>query len=317
MSTSLALLAYAVAIAVGAPRLWGGWASRAPRLALGVLSALALGLLLATSLAGIALAVPVAVFSSGLSDLLGACVTAIRVAYSSPSSAVAATLGLALAAGVIVRAVACVAANVRVARLQRAQHARLLASVARPSALPDVSVVEAETVAAYCLPGQHRQIVLTSRALAALEPHQLAAVVAHEQAHLRGSHHLLVALAEGLERAFPWVPFFRFARQEVGGLVEYLADDAATRVEQRLTVAAALVVLAEAGAPRPALAAGGPGAMARVRRLLAPANPLHKGATALIAAAALLAVAAPAAAAAAPALQAARLDYCPVIFSEF
>ena len=45
------------------------------------------------------------------------------------------------------------------------------------------------------------------------------AVLAHEQAHLRGRHHLVLAAGRILRRAFPWVPAFRWAYEEVTRLV--------------------------------------------------------------------------------------------------
>ena len=55
-------------------------------------------------------------------------------------------------------------------------------------------------------------------------------------------------------------------------LAEMAADDAATRRHDRGDLAAALVVLATASVRAAALTAGGPAAVARVQRLLAPAR---------------------------------------------
>ncbi|TDD13757.1 hypothetical protein E1294_39770 [Nonomuraea diastatica] len=41
----------------------------------------------------------------------------------------------------------------------------------------------------YCVPGRHSQMVITTGAMRSLGPEQVAAVLAHEQAHLRGRHH--------------------------------------------------------------------------------------------------------------------------------
>ena len=53
-----------------------------------------------------------------------------------------------------------------------------------------------------------------------------------------------------------------------------VADDAATRTVDRLTLATALVRLAEGSTPAGALGAGGSTALLRVRRLADPAAPL-------------------------------------------
>jgi len=91
-----------------------------------------------------------------------------------------------------------------------------------------------------------------------------------------------------------------------------LADDAAARRHQRHTVAAALLQVAEARAPAAGLAAGGPTAVARVRRMLAPARPVSLPARILATAAVTAALLLPVAVAAAPAAAATRLDYCPL-----
>jgi len=125
-------------------------------------------------------------------------------------------------------------------------------------ALPGVTaavVLDAPRPAAYCVPGRPGTIVLTSGALALLDPAQLAAVLAHERAHLASRHHLLIALTRGLAAVFPAVPLFTQGPQNVTRLAEMCADDAATRHSGRRTVMAALLVMAT-GAAVPAAALG-------------------------------------------------------------
>src|SRR5581483_3535026 len=98
---------------------------------------------------------------------------------------------------------------------------------------------------------------------------QLQAVLAHERAHLRCRHHLMLAAAAALARAFPRVPLFAQAGPELGVLAE-MAADAAARRHGPDHLAKALVILARAGTRPAALAAGGPAAIARIQRLLAP-----------------------------------------------
>jgi hypothetical protein len=74
----------------------------------------------------------------------------------------------------------------------------------------------------------------------------LAAVVAHERAHLVGRHHLLVTLAGVPAEAFPRIPAFCHARVQVARLAELAADDAAAQRSPRLTVAGALLTLSAA-----------------------------------------------------------------------
>lgn len=140
----------------------------------------------------------------------------------------------------------------------------------------DALVVQFDEPMAYCMPGRGGQTVITTGALRALSPEQVAAVLAHERAHLKGRHHLVLAGAEALARAFPGVPLFAQARAEIAPLVELLADDVAARRHSRFLVASALVGLATARVPGFALGAGGETALTRLRRMLGPAVPLTR-----------------------------------------
>src|SRR6202011_4422901 len=53
-------------------------------------------------------------------------------------------------------------------------------------------------------------------------------VLAHEQAHLRCRHHLLVTMADALGAAYPMIAAFRLGREQVRVLAELSADDAAS-----------------------------------------------------------------------------------------
>ena len=133
-------------------------------------------------------------------------------------------------------------------------------------------VLDAAQPAAYCVPGRPAAIVLTSAALAVLDPGQLTAVLAHERAHLAGRHHLLIALTRGLAATFPGVPLFTQGPAEVARLAEMCADDAAARHSSRPTLVAALLAMGTGTAvPAAALAATGGAVTARVQRLLEPA----------------------------------------------
>jgi hypothetical protein len=58
--------------------------------------------------------------------------------------------------------------------------------------------------------------------------------------------------------------------------VELHADDAATRAHDPRLLATALVVLATAASPAPALAAGAADSVQRIHRLLGPCEPLGR-----------------------------------------
>jgi Zn-dependent protease with chaperone function len=161
--------------------------------------------------------------------------------------------------------------------VQRGQRrTRAHAEVARITgrSLPGVSatvVLDATQRAAYCLAGRPATIVVTSGALAVLDPPQLGAVLAHERAHLAGRHHVVIALTRALAASFPAVPLFTRAPAEVARLAEMCADDAAARRSGRPALIAALLAMGTGAAvPAAALAATACAVTARVTRLLEP-----------------------------------------------
>jgi Zn-dependent protease with chaperone function len=131
--------------------------------------------------------------------------------------------------------------------------------------------------------GRPAAIVVTSGALAVLDPPQLRAVLAHERAHLAHSHHALATVTRGLAAAFPGVPLFTRGAVEVARLAEMSADDTAVRTSGRPALVAALIAIAtgaavaSTGVPGMAVPAGAMAAAARavpdrVERLLRPSS---------------------------------------------
>jgi hypothetical protein len=116
-----------------------------------------------------------------------------------------------------------------------------------------------------------------------------------------------------LKRAFPRVSLFAQAHGEITRLVELVADDVAARRYGRLPVATAMVTMSRGDAPSMALAAGGAGALERVRRLLEPARPLRPKTVLAGFALASAVIVIPAIAAVTPALSAARMSACPMV----
>src|SRR5512142_1898576 len=222
-------------------------------------------------LAGLVLAVPCAQLSTDPA-MLRTCLSLLRAQYSSPGGAAAGAAGGLVAAAVLGRVAWYCGAAAAAARRRRAGHDDVLAVIARPGPAADVHVIDGDRPAVYCLPGRGR-IVLTTGALACLDDGQLGAVLAHERAHLSGRHHLVLALAVALRRAFPGAGFFAVAARQVAYLVEVAADDAAARRAPRLTVASALLAVASAGVPAGALGAGGSAAAQRIQRLIDPPPP--------------------------------------------
>lgn len=205
-----------------------------------------------------------------------------------PGGAVAAVAGLLLAATVVLRAGWFVAGELARVRRGWREHATLVAAAGRPCPGLGVIVLDQDAPAAYCVPRGRYRVVVSAGALAVLGTGQLQAVLAHERAHLRCRHHLMLAVAAALARAFPGVPLLALAGPQLGELAEMAADDAAARRHDPDHLAAALVILARAGSRPPALAAGGPAAIARIQRLLAPPQQRQARRARLAATAALL-----------------------------
>ncbi len=181
----------------------------------------------------------------------------------------------AIGAGICVRLVSCVTAElVRSARARR-RHLDALALLGRPHLQPDVTIVEHASLTAYCVPGRRRQVVLTSAALRVLTVKQLEGVLRHERAHLRGRHALVLGVARAVGRAFP-LPVFREAHEEIATLLEMLADDATRNEDSRWELAQALVSLSVGAPPAAsiAMAAATSSVSARLRRLTRPPHPL-------------------------------------------
>jgi Zn-dependent protease with chaperone function len=164
--------------------------------------------------------------------------------------------------------------------------------------VPGALVIDYPTAAAYCLPGIRSQIVVSVGTLDLLAPAELTAVLAHERAHLRARHDLVLIPFTSLGRAFPKSRVISQAYRTVALLVEMMADDRALRVRGLLAreLATALLRFGTAGsdgAPAGALAAAEGELTARVNRLLTPQPPLSRAAQGLVVFSAALLVALP------------------------
>lgn len=307
-----ALIGYALLLIVAGPRLLRrrGWTDRAPRLGIIAWQSLTSTVVVAFALAGLALVMPTVRVSADLADLLRACVMALRAQYATPGGAAAGATGAVLGLAVLARAGYCVAATVVAAVRSRSHHRAVLALTSYPAAHPGVVVLEERMPAVYCLPGHRRQIVVTSGALEQLDDRQLGAALAHERAHLAQRHDLVVAWAAGLARAFPRVRLFERAHTDTVRLVELLADDAATRVVDRLSLAEALLTLAGGRTPAAALGAGGSAAAMRIRRLIDPPQHMGRLRGSLMSLCAVMVFALPMIALASPAIAATHMNYC-------
>lgn len=133
-------------------------------------------------------------------------------------------------------------------RNQRHRHMELLRLLSSP--LPDTPstrVIDHPAPAAYCLPGARSVTVLSEGMIALLSPAELDAVVAHERAHLRQKHHLLLDAFRSWKRSLPWFPIATRAQDAVALLLEMLADDTARRTSGDAVLARAIRLVDETG----------------------------------------------------------------------
>jgi bla regulator protein blaR1 len=181
--------------------------------------------------------------------------------------------------------------------LARRRHRALLSLLAHGDPkVPGALVVDHPAAAAYCVPGLRSRIVISAGTLDLLDQAELAAVLAHERAHLRARHDLVLLPFCALARAFPRPLLVCRARATVALLVEMLADDQALRQRPARELATALLRVGVSGAgqaPSGALAAADAEVVARVTRLLTPPARLSLPTQVLICAAAAVLVAVP------------------------
>ncbi|QKE82988.1 M56 family metallopeptidase [Arthrobacter sp. NEB 688] len=171
-------------------------------------------------------------------------------------------------------------------RAARARHREIVDIVAEHDR-DGLRVLQHPTATAYCIPGRSSRVVLSQGVLDTLPEDQLAAVVAHEKAHLRARHDLLLEFFTVLHESVPSPLRSHRALTEVRLLVEALADRAAVRRSGEVATARALVAIAQSRYPDEAMGAGTSAPLRMQLLALGPQPSLAAGAYALAAAAVL------------------------------
>ena len=301
------------------------WPRRSPAVAIALWQAIGLGWGVATvgALAGFGAAGLDGRAGIGLSSVAGTATRAASLLLGTDSAAtrrwdvLTGLRVLSLTAGILLLALLCwilVAAVTAVLRARHRQRALLGLLAHDDPKVPGALVVDHPAAAAYCVPGLRSAIVISAGALDLLDQAELAAVLAHERAHLRARHDLVLLPFTALLRAFRWCEIAQEANREVALLVEMMADDRARRLLPAKELATALLRVGASGggtAPTGALAVAGGSATAapawtgstarldcelaaRVTRLLRPPPGLSVIAVMLLGAIAALLVIAPA-----------------------
>jgi Zn-dependent protease with chaperone function len=268
------------------------WPRRSPAAAILLWQALGLGWGMATvgTLIGIGATAPGAAVARGALDRL------TSIARAGGLSSVPDLVGVVrlacLAAGLALLAVLCwilVAASASVLRARQRQRELLSLLAHGDPKVPGALVVDHPAAAAYCLPGLRSAIVISAGTLDLLDADELAAVLAHERAHLRERHDLVLLPFLALLRAFRWAGVAQQAYRAVGLLVEMHADDRALQQRPARELATALLRVGAAGGgsvPSGALAVAARAeeceVAARVIRLLRPTPGLSNAVVALV-----------------------------------
>jgi len=269
------------------------WLKRSP--GLGILARLVVNATIPLALLGAALSILTAT-SAGHSavDLFHACIMVVRSTFAGPlAPSWAGVLGLVLVlVGIVLRVPVLFVVDLRRGHLARqAQRSQLWLVATRRIRGDDLLVVDHPLPLAYCLPGRARTIIVSTSAVASLTPTELTAVLAHERAHLRGHHHLILAWARAVARGLWFLPDLRRIVTEQARLLEMAADDRAVRATSAPVVAAALLRLVNAPTGEHALGAVEHAVAARIARLASPDQPIRRITTsAALAALTLLAI---------------------------
>lgn len=184
------------------------------------------------------------------------------------------------------------AITVRTLRARR-RHRDLLDVLGTPwPAAPGARVLDHPIPVAYCLPGLRSRLVLSVGVLDQLEPAGVRAVLAHERAHLRERHDLVVLPFVAWGATAPFVRGMVCAQIAVAALIEMRADDVAASGGRSAELLGALRTMGGA-APAAALSSFTTALDRRLARITDPPPPLPVGVRVLVRAAALALLAVP------------------------
>jgi Zn-dependent protease with chaperone function len=166
-----------------------------------------------------------------------------------------------------------VAITVRTLRARR-RHRDLLDVLGTPwPAAPGARVLDHPVPVAYCLPGLRSRLVLSAGVLDALDPAGVRAVLAHERAHLRERHDLVVLPFVAWGATAPFVRGMVCAQLAVAALIEMRADDVAATRSEPAELVGALRTMGGA-APAAALSSFTTALDRRLDRITDPPAPL-------------------------------------------
>ncbi len=226
--TALGLLVLGVLLAEPVSRALAGarWPARDP--VGGLLLWQAIGLSGGLALLGAGVVYGVAPLGASLPAAASTVLGSMRTGRAPPPLGPLQVLALLLALALALRLVGVLmAVTIRTMRA-RARHRDLVDLLGTPwPAEPGAHVLEHPVPVAYCLPGLRSRLVLSAGVLDALDPAGVRAVLAHERAHLRERHDLVVLPFVAWGATAPFVRGMVCAQVAVAALIEMRADDVA------------------------------------------------------------------------------------------
>lgn len=200
--------------------------------------------------------------SPGLFRLAEDCLAAVSSGSLPGGRETLAAIGVAATMAVLTRLGSATRARIRAGR-ERAPHLEQLRLLAGGAAPDEPLWIRDDRPMALSLGGRPGVIIMSDALRRDLTPAAVAATLEHERAHLRGRHHLLMAIMQTLATALPVCPLLRRAPSAVEDLVEFAADASAARHCGPAAVREALCRLT--GQPTPALGLPMAGRLIHVR----------------------------------------------------
>ncbi|MEV1290798.1 M56 family metallopeptidase [Pseudonocardia sp. NPDC049635] len=177
---------------------------------------------------------------------------------------------LILALGLLVRLLSVLLITTARTLRARRRHRDLLDVLATPWPFASgTRVLDHPVPVAYCLPGRSSRLVVSAGVLDALDTAGVVAVLAHERAHLRERHDLVVLPFVAWGATAPFVRGMVAAQLAVARLIEMRADDVARKLCDPTELATALKAVG-GSAPAAALSSFTDALDARIERITAP-----------------------------------------------
>lgn len=315
MTSALLLLLYALVASMAGPRLLrtASWPSRTPRVGILAWQSLSVSVVTAVALATLALTLGLHHVSTDVASVADLCAATLQHLYRTPGGAAGSLIGAALFIAGLGRLLYSLVRLGIDRRREKARFAQVLDLVARRDTTSGVLVIDHSSPYAFCLSGLSPRVVVTSALLATLSARQVAAVLAHESAHLRQHHHLVLFFSRVLSSAFgALAPWLHTAQQQTAYLVELMADDAAARRVGDQPLREALTELKDMPVGVAALAASALGVEDRVQRLQSKDAAFRPATATLVMAGLVLVALIPLALLAVPAFPAVWQDLCRV-----